>query len=155
PHLVEVPKPAPGDGPYRLRAAPDPGDAVSPFRAAPARPPCPRCGAPLDDGAAHGESVHTCDGCGGAFFDHGALARLVDASRPDDGPSPRSRPLPTGTIDPEVRYLRCPVCASTMNRMNFGRRSGILVDTCRAHGTWLDAGELDRILAFVAAGGLG
>jgi hypothetical protein len=41
-----------------------------------------------------------------------------------------------------------------MARMNFGHHSGILVDTCREHGTWFDQGELDATLEFVRAGGL-
>lgn len=54
----------------------------------------------------------------------------------------------------EVRYLPCPLCHATMNRANFGKVSGVIVDVCRKHGTWFDAGELTRIVAFVAGGGL-
>jgi Zn-finger nucleic acid-binding protein len=53
-----------------------------------------------------------------------------------------------------VRYLKCPLCDELMNRVNFGRRSGVIVDVCTAHGTWFDAGELTRAIAFVARGGL-
>jgi hypothetical protein len=38
--------------------------------------------------------------------------------------------------------------------MNFGMRSGIVVDVCRSDGTWFDCGELDAALEFVASGGL-
>jgi hypothetical protein len=41
-----------------------------------------------------------------------------------------------------------------MARMIFGQRSGVVVDVCRAHGTWFDAGELDAVLEFVRFGGL-
>jgi Zn-finger nucleic acid-binding protein len=41
-----------------------------------------------------------------------------------------------------------------MARMNFGKRSGVIVDACRMHGTWFDAGELESVLEFVAAGGM-
>jgi Zn-finger nucleic acid-binding protein len=41
-----------------------------------------------------------------------------------------------------------------MTRMNFGTRSGIILDVCRAHGTWFDRGELDAVLSFVRDGGL-
>lgn len=54
----------------------------------------------------------------------------------------------------EVKYLPCPLCHTTMNRMNFGRLSGVIVDVCKKHGTWFDAGELTRVVAFVASGGL-
>ena len=39
-------------------------------------------------------------------------------------------------------------------RKNFGRRSGVIVDWCGRHGTWFDPDELERVAAFVAAGGL-
>jgi Zn-finger nucleic acid-binding protein len=41
-----------------------------------------------------------------------------------------------------------------MNRVNFGKRSGVIVDVCKGHGTWFDAGELTRAIEFVARGGL-
>ena len=36
-----------------------------------------------------------------------------------------------------------------MRRINFGRRSGVIVDVCNAHGTWFDPGELAAVLRFV------
>ena len=41
-----------------------------------------------------------------------------------------------------------------MNRINFGRVSGTVVDVCRGHGTYLDTGELHQIVSFIHAGGL-
>lgn len=41
-----------------------------------------------------------------------------------------------------------------MNRLNFGKVSGVIVDVCKPHGTWFDAGELTRVVAFASAGGL-
>jgi len=41
-----------------------------------------------------------------------------------------------------------------MNRKNFGRISGVIVDECGDHGIWLDAGELQKIQHFIADGGL-
>jgi hypothetical protein len=41
-----------------------------------------------------------------------------------------------------------------MNRVNFGRLSGAIVDVCRGHGTYLDPGELHRIVEFIRSGGL-
>jgi Zn-finger nucleic acid-binding protein len=41
-----------------------------------------------------------------------------------------------------------------MNRRNFGRISGVLVDVCREHGVWFDAGELSEVLSFIENGGL-
>jgi len=40
-----------------------------------------------------------------------------------------------------------------MNRRNFGRRSGVLLDECRDHGTWFDASELQQALTWIRRGG--
>jgi Zn-finger nucleic acid-binding protein len=45
---------------------------------------------------------------------------------------------------------RCPSCRSTMTRVIFGRRSGVVIDVCAMHGTWFDAGELTKVLTFAA-----
>jgi Zn-finger nucleic acid-binding protein len=41
-----------------------------------------------------------------------------------------------------------------MNRMNFAGCSGVVIDWCRNHGTWLDHSELPRIIEFIRSGGL-
>ena len=63
---------------------------------------------------------------------------------------PTSRP-PTAE---RVRYRRCVRCGKMMNRVNFGRVSGTVLDVCRGHGTYLDTGELHQIVSFIHAGGL-
>jgi Zn-finger nucleic acid-binding protein len=40
-----------------------------------------------------------------------------------------------------------------MNRVNFGARSGVIVDQCPRHGMWLEGGELRRLLEWRKAGG--
>jgi hypothetical protein len=54
----------------------------------------------------------------------------------------------------EIRYRKCVACGKMMNRINFGRLSGTVVDVCKAHGTFLDAGELHLIVTFIQQGGL-
>ncbi|MFB3145413.1 MAG: hypothetical protein ACE10F_12735 [Candidatus Methylomirabilales bacterium] len=41
-----------------------------------------------------------------------------------------------------------------MNRKNFARISGVIIDECRSHGVWLDVDELEKIRYFIADGGL-
>jgi Zn-finger nucleic acid-binding protein len=41
-----------------------------------------------------------------------------------------------------------------MTPTQFSRRSGIIIDICRAHGVWFDRDELRRIVDFIRAGGL-
>ena len=50
-------------------------------------------------------------------------------------------------------YVRCPTCSEMMNRRQFADGSGIVLDVCRLHGTWLDAGELRAVVEFVEKGG--
>ncbi|HTI36605.1 MAG TPA: hypothetical protein VL484_03525 [Vicinamibacterales bacterium] len=41
-----------------------------------------------------------------------------------------------------------------MNRVNFAKISGTVVDVCKGHGTFLDSGELHQIVTFIHDGGL-
>jgi Zn-finger nucleic acid-binding protein len=50
-------------------------------------------------------------------------------------------------------YRPCAVCGALMNRQNYGRKSGVILDVCRAHGIWFDEGELPRVLSWIRDGG--
>jgi Zn-finger nucleic acid-binding protein len=50
-------------------------------------------------------------------------------------------------------YRPCAVCGALMNRQNYGRRSGVILDICGAHGIWFDLDKLPRVLAWVQGGG--
>jgi Zn-finger nucleic acid-binding protein len=39
-----------------------------------------------------------------------------------------------------------------MGRRNYRKRSGVIIDQCHEHGTWLDAHELERIAGWVLSG---
>ena len=54
----------------------------------------------------------------------------------------------------KVSYVPCPECSQLMNRINFARCSGVIVDICKQHGTWFDRDELSRIVEFVHGGGM-
>ncbi|HVJ92008.1 MAG TPA: zf-TFIIB domain-containing protein [Labilithrix sp.] len=118
--------------------------------------PCPRCKAPLEAaggaGAWEGARIHECPRCGGMFVPREVLADILCRAEVA-GPFPDVRP---GRIPPlaQVTYIPCPMCHASMNRVNFGKMSGVIVDVCRTHGTWFDDGELTRVVAFAASGGL-
>jgi Zn-finger nucleic acid-binding protein len=59
-----------------------------------------------------------------------------------------------GNVEHNIRYVPCPVCHSLMNRVQFAHCSRVIVDVCKAHGTWFDRDELRRIVEFIRAGGL-
>jgi Zn-finger nucleic acid-binding protein len=54
----------------------------------------------------------------------------------------------------KIRYVPCPDCKNLMNRNNFAKISGVVVDICKQHGVWCDAEELPRIIEFIRKGGL-
>lgn len=114
---------------------------------------CPRCKRTLMNRRYAELDVDECDGCGGLFIEPAMLDRIV-ASR--DATTGLHLALPRRAYEREavVAYIRCPVCDNTMNRQAFGRVSGVIVDVCRSHGVWFDAGELSEVLTFVARGGL-
>ena len=57
-------------------------------------------------------------------------------------------------IPAKIQYVPCPDCKNLMNRNNFARISGVIVDICKQHGVWCDAEELPRIIEFIRKGGL-
>jgi Zn-finger nucleic acid-binding protein len=141
-----------GHEPYREPAhvAPEP---VRPRVSGGLPPLCPRCPRALEaDSELEGLR---CSECAGVFLPHGALTTLIETERPDGSAPEHVRHAARVPREPSVHYARCPECQEPMARMNFGRRSGIVVDACRSHGTWFDGGELDAALGFVRAGGIG
>jgi len=40
-----------------------------------------------------------------------------------------------------------------MQRVNFGHRSGVVIDRCHSHGVWLDNGEISHLMEWKKAGG--
>ncbi|MGE0488748.1 MAG: zf-TFIIB domain-containing protein [Vulcanimicrobiota bacterium] len=120
---------------------------------------CPRCreallkleiqfGVPFE--------LERCKRCLGVFFEVSELERLLRLIASD-------RSIDQGRLQRlmaehkeawPVSYLPCPACAEPMTRTCFGQ-SPVIIDRCKAHGVWLDGGELGRLLVWARAGGLG
>lgn len=121
---------------------------------------CPRCNIPLKtiDLKLDGKFlIERCDECLGLFFDPGELEALLEATVANVFVIDRSR---LGNVNIAMRpndygisYVKCPVCSTIMNRVNFGTKSGVIVDRCKAHGVWLDGGELRPLFEWMKAGG--
>jgi Zn-finger nucleic acid-binding protein len=125
--------------------------------------PCPRCPdragalAPRQLGTTH---LLECERCGGTWLDAQTFAGIV-SDRDRQAALATAMPAraaaataPQPVRETGVRYLGCPECGALMNRENFGRRSGVVIDVCRTHGVWCDAGELGDVVGFVMRGGL-
>ena len=120
---------------------------------------CPRCRINLEAVAVGTISLRECARCGGLWMDAAAFERIC-ADREQQA-AVLGAPLAklanaAGSKEDSghVRYVPCPECAQLMNRVNFARCSGVVVDVCKGHGTWFDRDELQRIIEFVRAGGL-
>lgn len=122
---------------------------------------CPRCNLPLQsiDLQLSGKFlIERCDQCLGLFFDPGELDTLLQATVANVYAINRKQ---LDHINNAMRssdygattYIKCPVCATIMNRVNFGARSGVIVDRCPDHGIWLDGGELRQLFEWSKAGG--
>lgn len=95
-----------------------------------------------------------CVGCGGQLVTHALLRALLEQREILGRAAPSAEVPRANPLTKPVRYRACPVCTQMMNRKNFGGTSGVVLDVCSVHGSWFDAGELPRVLAFVRRGGL-
>ena len=122
--------------------------------------PCPACrNATLSPRSLGGIWVEECASCLGLWAPGDIMDRLIEHMRSHvaqsgAAPSDLTQRTLRSKWDPQIAYRKCPECGVLMQRKNFGRRSGVVVDWCGSHGTWLDANELEDIANFVAAGGL-
>lgn len=124
---------------------------------------CPACGPahPLHSRAL-GTTPLTCLECGrcaGLWLANETFRILSERARDSLTPADPAQ-LRRDVHAPEAThaaqgpaYRPCAVCSKRMNRANFGRRSGVLIDRCREHGIWFDARELDAVLRWIEEGG--
>jgi Zn-finger nucleic acid-binding protein len=142
------------------------GTAIAPEEVAadPTDRLCPECGderflhsRPLGDTKL---TVLECGVCAGLWLGTEVFRTLEERARSSAPAAPdpvvlraeaRSRPRTAQRAGP--LYRPCPACRTPMNRLNFERVSGVLLDRCRDHGIWFDATELDAVLRWIKLGG--
>ena len=126
---------------------------------------CPDCEIPLEpmfiestNGTIEQSlNVNRCSNCLGLFVQRNVLDMILETKVRQ--PSEINYRLLTNlensnrSLVKGWRYRPCPVCRTLMNRKLHGKRSGVIVDSCRDHGIWLDAGELRQLLEWSRAGG--
>jgi Zn-finger nucleic acid-binding protein len=119
---------------------------------------CPRCRVERLSVTAIGSAfLEECTRCGGLWVDAGSFKSLCEHREERAAYVGPGSPLPSAARAVEaqhVAYLPCPECGKVMNRVNFARHSGVIVDVCRTHGTWFDKDELREVLEFIQSGGL-
>jgi Zn-finger nucleic acid-binding protein len=115
---------------------------------------CPACSNHLQEVTVGSTTMFECGSCDGMWVDADAFERLcADKASQAAVLHHVGRSGSAHTVQP-VKYRPCLSCGKMMNRVNFGKLSGAVVDVCKGHGTFMDAGELHQIVAFIQDGGL-
>ncbi len=121
---------------------------------------CPHCTTPLQTINLYTNGrvqIERCQKCYGLFFDPGEIETVLENSV--SGANIINRKLLSAITQErsqhwqKIRYLKCPVCQQFMRRINFGYRSGVVIDQCKTHGIWLDNGEISHLMEWKKAGG--
>ena len=117
---------------------------------------CPKCnGSAMQTVKVGKSSLWECPACEGMWLDATTL-EVICAEKDQQAAvlGMASAPREAAHVETSFRYVPCPVCRQLMNRVNFAKMSGVIVDVCKAHGTWFDRDELRRLVDFIRAGGL-
>jgi Zn-finger nucleic acid-binding protein len=119
---------------------------------------CPRCRIEMESVVVGAANLRECVRCGGLWVDAASFQKIC-ADREQQSAvlgaaSPLTERAQAVAAGGRVQYVPCPVCGQLMNRANFARCSGVVVDVCKGHGTWFDRDELQQIVEFIQRGGL-
>ena len=120
---------------------------------------CPRCRIDMSAITIGDTAMRECERCGGIWLEVPTFEKIC-ADREQQSavlgaalPAP-ARQLTASAEWEKIHYAPCPHCGQLMNRINFARCSGVIVDVCKGHGTWFDRDELSGIIQFIRGGGL-
>lgn len=104
------------------------------------------------------EAMRECEHCGGLWVEVSTFERICADREKQSIVLGGASAIPGHLVEaPEsqhIQYVACPQCGQLMNRINFARCSGVIVDVCKGHGTWFDRDELSGIIQFIREGGL-
>lgn len=118
---------------------------------------CPGCGGALGAVRVGSVQLRPCLACGGIWMgrtEFETLARVREARDVFLGSPHGEERGGSPPLSMEVRYRPCPACGKLMNRMNYARISGVILDSCREDGFWFDSDELRKVVLFIESGGL-
>jgi Zn-finger nucleic acid-binding protein len=119
---------------------------------------CPRCRVDMSSIMLGSIAMRECEQCAGLWVEVAAFETICADREEQSAVLGTASPVPVrqaASADMEkIRYAPCPQCGQLMNRINFARCSGVIVDICKGHGTWFDRDELSGIVQFIRGGGL-
>ena len=117
---------------------------------------CPRCRSAMQVVTVGKQKVLECATCLGLWLTPNSFEKIC-ADKEEHSAVLGSASLANanrGVPETKVNYIPCPECSQLMNRANFARCSGVIIDLCKKHGIWFDRSELSRIVEFIGSGGL-
>jgi len=106
---------------------------------------CPACGEILIALELEGFEVDYCPACRGTWLDAGELDLIAERAGAADH-----------NLEQELREARgsrhggrrCPRCRARLDLVHAGCEGRVELDRCpRGHGLWLDAGEIEHVIA--------
>lgn len=116
---------------------------------------CPRCKTEMETLVVEQTTLAGCTKCDGLWMAADAFETVcLDSERQSAvlGFLSDRRKEPQQLT--KVNYVPCPDCGQLMNRNNFAKASGVIVDICKQHGVWFDSDELPAIIEFIRKGGM-
>jgi Zn-finger nucleic acid-binding protein len=120
---------------------------------------CPRCNEFLAEQDWEGVSTYSCPTCRGTFFVDRGLEEVLNKLRATCDPVDVNTVMKefkdrfTRKLPDAIRYKKCPVCTTVMTRRNYATVSGVIVDSCGDHGTWVDEAQFAALADFICRGG--
>lgn len=114
---------------------------------------CPACRGSMQAVTVGTVTVLECVSCDGLWVEAEAFERIC-AEREAQAAVLHRGSASAPSVEKRVSYRPCVRCGTMMNRVNFARVSGTVVDVCKGHGTFLDRGELHALIRFIQDGGL-
>ncbi|MGA9995556.1 MAG: zf-TFIIB domain-containing protein, partial [Pyrinomonadaceae bacterium] len=118
---------------------------------------CPRCRVEMESAAVGQTSIRECMKCNGLWIEVDSFEQICASREQQAVVLGAATFVPDGKVLDDlnkIRYVPCPVCGQLMNRVNFARCSGVIIDVCKGHGSWFDMDELRKIIEFIRAGGM-
>lgn len=116
---------------------------------------CPRCRHELDQLQIDNIGLRACSKCDGLWVSVTTFETIcADQERQSAVLSYLDHRTQRGVPLTKINYVPCPDCGQLMNRNNFAKASGVIVDICKQHGVWFDADELPSIIEFIQKGGM-
>ncbi|MEO6391350.1 MAG: zf-TFIIB domain-containing protein [Pyrinomonadaceae bacterium] len=116
---------------------------------------CPRCKTRLTALEVEEVTVQECTSCGGLWSASDTFESICQNSEKQSVVlNFTARRIEYMATPSKISYVPCPRCKQLMNRSNFARASGVIIDLCKPHGVWFDADELPKIIEFIRKGGI-